>query len=633
MSLLPRGEGPDKGTPFDIAISRLKYQVRSMSSQDTVKQKILDKADIVEVVSQYVQLQKRGGRFFGLCPFHSEKTPSFSVNAERGFYHCFGCGRGGNAIDFVMNVENLTYPEARTYLANKLSIPLEEPTRRHRSHSEIDRYQVMEQAAILYEKWLTENDEAARYVRSRGLTPDFLKQFSIGYAPNGWDQMFNALKTRNIPQEVQQELGLVVPRNTGNGCYDRFRNRVMFPIRNTLGRIIAFGGRAMDPSDPAKYLNTNDTPLFNKSKVLYLLDRAKDRLKERGAILVEGYMDAISMHMHGFNQAVATLGTALTPDHVQILRRYTQKFTLLYDGDNAGINAARRGVEVFFEQGLSPLVAILPGGQDPDDYVKSGGKDAMQNLLDQAIDGFDFYLQQALKKHNPATPNGKMSLVEEVAPLFARLPEQLLVNDYTARMASRIGSDINALKEALRNRMASVPNYNRPVTTTPIQQEEKQEIPEPVKNVKEGLIRLLAFHLGTIIPDGMFPSEKPTLFAQTDIENDLTAHLGKLKDGSSYDSLLGVMIKEILGKNKRQKEVSSTSASKLETLFTKPEQRTLFIAIVEKEPLPNTEKQLRTMRDEVWQNLLTLVKQREFDELRRQGDLKALNAMLFQQGK
>ncbi len=324
-----------------------------MADTDRIKEQILEKADIGEIVSQYVRLQNRGGRYFGLCPFHKEKTPSFSVNPERGFFHCFGCGKGGNVIDFIMGVENLTYAEARRYMAEKLGIPIETPSGQPRSHSEIDRYQVMEQAAQFYAKCLSTHAEALKYLQSRQLNPQAIRQFGLGFAPENWDSLFSTMRQRKIPEKVLEELGLIIPRRENGGYYDRFRNRIMFPIRNTLGRVIAFGGRSMDPNDRAKYLNSNDTPLFNKSKVLYLLDRAKEVLKERGAVLVEGYMDAISLHVRGFQQAVASLGTALTADHIQILRRYTQDFILLYDGDSAGIRAAMRGVELFFESGYT----------------------------------------------------------------------------------------------------------------------------------------------------------------------------------------------------------------------------------------------------------------------------------------
>ncbi|MGC9326064.1 MAG: DNA primase, partial [Candidatus Hinthialibacter sp.] len=397
-----------------------------MADVDRVKQQILEQANIVEIVGKYVRLQNRGGRFFGLCPFHKEKTPSFSVNAERGFFHCFGCGKGGNVIDFVMEMENLTYGEARRHLAAQMGIRLDPPSGARRSHDEIDRYQLMDQAAQYFAKRLQHNQTALHYLHSREVKPEHIHHFGLGFAPNEWDGLLIEFRKRKIPEKVLEELGLIIPRKDGSGYYDRFRNRIMFPIRNTLGRVIAFGGRSLDPNDQAKYLNSNDTPLFNKSKVLYLLDKAKDVLKERGAVSVEGYMDAISLHMRGFQQTVASLGTSLTPDHIQILRRYTQNFTLLYDGDAAGIRAAMRSVELFLESGRTVRAALLPEGMDPDDYIKQYGAEAMQKYLDDSKDGFEFYIEQTSVHHDIKTMQGKLEMVEAVMPLFARIQDPLL---------------------------------------------------------------------------------------------------------------------------------------------------------------------------------------------------------------
>ena len=319
----------------------------------------------MKIISSYSKLLRKGNRFFGLCPFHKEKSPSFSVHPERGYFHCFGCGKSGNSIDFIMDAENLTYGEARRYLATKLGIPIVSYSGEKRDHEEIDRYQVMDLAAQLYSQAIQKNTFAMEYAKNRGLSDAHIHQFSLGYAPDGWDNLCRAMKQKNIPDTVLTELGLIIPRKEGSGFYDRFRNRLMFPIRNTLSRVIAFGGRALDPKDNAKYLNSNETSLFSKSKVLYLLDQAKNVLKDKGAILVEGYMDAITLHVYGFTQAVASLGTSLTKEHVNILRRYTSDFTLLYDGDNAGINAAVRGVDIFLEMGVFPQSRSFADGCGP----------------------------------------------------------------------------------------------------------------------------------------------------------------------------------------------------------------------------------------------------------------------------
>ncbi len=597
-----------------------------MATTDPVKEKILEQADIVETVSQYVRLQNRGGRYFGLCPFHQEKTPSFSVNPERGFFHCFGCGQGGNVIDFIMGVETLTYSEARRLLADKLGIPIETSSRKKKPHGEIDRYQVMELSAKAYAKTLSSNQTAMEYLKGRGLSGEHIKQFGLGYAPDSWDFLHTELKRKKIPETVQQELGLTVPRKQGVGHYDRFRKRIMFPIRNTLGRVIAFGGRSLDKDAQAKYLNSTDTPLFNKSKVLYLLDRAKNCMKERGAVIVEGYMDAIALHAQGFDHTVATLGTALTRDHAKILHRYTRSFVLFYDGDSAGIKAAMRGVETFFESGLSVRVATPPGGQDPDDYVRANGAEALQKLLDDAPDGYDFYLRQASKELDHTTPDGKTAIVEAMLPLLSRVSEAFVLKDYVRELAGRLGSDLDPLENAIRAKLRKGIYTNapqRPAEPAPAQ-------PQRSTNIhKETLIRLLAFHIGIVTPDRMQPHDRPSLFTQDDIERRIPEQIPYLPKDEALDPI----IKKLL--HPPQIEKQSSEAARLAELFPESGERALLISILEKIPLPNTEKALRTMRDDFFTTLDQATQKTQFETIKRGADgndpqaLQAMNDLIF----
>ena len=468
-----------------------------MAKTDTVKEQILNKADLADIVSSYVRLKQAGGRLFGLCPFHKEKTPSFSVHPDRQFFHCFGCGKSGNAIDFVMEVENLTFPEAKRFLAGKLGIRIEEQRGRDRPHGEIDRYQVMDIAAQLYVKWLRENQTAIDYIKSRQLTGEHARTFGMGYAPDRWDSLLHALKQRGFPEAVQSELGLIIPRKEGNGFYDRFRHRIMFPIRNTLGRVIAFGGRALRSDEQAKYLNSNDTSLFNKSRVLYLLDRAKKVIKDNGVVIVEGYMDAIALHVHGFEQTVATLGTALTKEHLAILKRYTKDCTLLYDGDAAGINAAKRGVELFFEAGQAVRVVLMPQGLDPDDFLKSRGREELQQLLETAPDGFEFYLSQILIGRNTSTPAGKSEIVNGMLPLLARISEAYIRQDYIRILADRIGSEAAVLQQSVAKALEKSV-YRRMRETNDVESVPIKQVKRHSDITKEMLLRLLSFHYGLV---------------------------------------------------------------------------------------------------------------------------------------
>ncbi len=603
-----------------------------MAQVDRVKEEILSKADIAEIISQYITLTKRGGRLFGLCPFHKEKTPSFSVNAESQFFHCFGCGQGGNVIDFIMGVENLTFFEAKRFLANKLGIRYEEYSDRKKTHREIDRYQVMDVAAQLYGNWLQSDATAKEYVLSRGFSEEDIKHFTIGFAPNSWDNLRSAMIKRGIPVEVQSELGLIVPRQSGDGFYDRFRNRIMFPIRNTIGRVIAFGGRTMDPEDPAKYLNSNETPIFNKSKTLFLLDRAKSYIKDRGAVISEGYMDAISLHRHGFQQSVATLGTAITKEHLSVLKRYTTSFTLLYDGDNAGIKAAMRGVETFFETGMTTKVALLPEGEDPDDYLKKRGAEELQLLIDSALDGFEFYLSRIVAQHDPSIPKGKSDIVREMVPLLAKISEGFIRKDYIRLLAHRIGSEIplvetfvyQAIKKQYRGKKQDDPSINNVPT---------KEADKGLSILKKTLVRLLAVHHGLLpIPD-LEGNSHITIFSEELLKTSLPQWIESLRDETNTDRIVLKIVKT---------DVPSEGniAAKLSALFPEQQDFAEYISIIESEPLPNDQESLRKMTEDVILGLQQRFEKKKLRDLltKSNGDFRAsafreMNDMIFAGGK
>ncbi|MBN2328774.1 MAG: DNA primase [Candidatus Omnitrophica bacterium] len=578
-----------------------------MADVDRVKQQILDQADIVEVIGKYVRLQNRSGRFVGLCPFHKEKTPSFSVNAERGFFHCFGCGKGGNVIDFVMGVENLTYGEARRHLAAQLGIRLDPPSGARRSRDEIDRYQLMDQAALFFVKRLQNNQNALNYLQSREVRPEHIQQFGLGFAPNEWDGLLVEFRKRKIPEKVLEELGLIIPRKDGSGYYDRFRNRIMFPIRNTLGRVIAFGGRSLDPNDHAKYLNSNDTPLFNKSKVLYLLDKAKDVLKERGAVLVEGYMDAISLHMRGFQQTVASLGTSLTLDHIQILRRYTKNYTVLYDGDSAGIRAAMRSVELFLESGHTVRAALLPEGMDPDDYIKQYGAEAMQKFLDDSMDGFEFYAEQSSIHHDAKTMQGKLEIVESVMPLFARIQDPMLKKDCIARLAKHLDNqEISVVESTIAQKLKTgkYQTYSAP-------QDEKQSAPtlkknDPYAHLKEPLIRLLALQKGLLSVENVSSKQASTLFSTQQI-SEMKELMPLVNENSRLDALISRLM-EFTGENPQ-----GGQAARLAEFFPANDDAAPFLSVTESEPLPNNADDLQKL----WRDLAGALKTIQEKQRRR----------------
>ncbi|HVN72900.1 MAG TPA: DNA primase, partial [Desulfomonilia bacterium] len=342
-------------------------------------------SDIVAVISEYVHLKKKGKSFWGLCPFHSEKTPSFHVDPDKQIYKCFGCDRGGDVITFVMDKKGLSFAEATAELALKAGITLEADNKKQPASEKKVYYDANKAAMAFFEQQLASSKgEAARtYLSGRGISGDTIKAFRLGFAPDTWDSLAAYLRSKGIPQAAAEKAGLIAPRKTG-GFYDRFRGRIMFPIIDLTGEVIGFGGRIISEGEP-KYLNTPESPIFEKKRVLFNLHAARNLIRQGGAVVVEGYMDVISLANAGFTASVATLGTALGEDHVRLLRRFTDDITLVFDGDSAGRNAMVRALEPFLESDVIPKVVILPQGKDPDDVAREG-MDLWQGFLASAQD-------------------------------------------------------------------------------------------------------------------------------------------------------------------------------------------------------------------------------------------------------
>ena len=349
---------------------------------DEIVAKIKDAVNIVDLIGESVRLERKGRNYGGLCPFHDEKTPSFIVSPDRQTWHCFGCGKGGDVFTFIMEKEGLSFPEALEELARRAGITL--PKRRGRPQA-ADLYSVMEMAVDFYRRELRSPAGAAGmgYLSRRNITPKDADAFEMGWAPASWQQLNDALRREGATQEQLLRCGLVSQGE--RGCYDRFRGRVMFPIRNVSGRCIALGGRIVD-GEGAKYLNSPEGPLYSKKDNLYLLDKAKSTIREKGrSILVEGYMDAIRLHMHGHKETVASLGTALTEEQASLLRRFANRCYICYDADAAGQNATLRGMYVLQRAGLQVYVVQFPGGKDPDEMLQTeGGDELFDNALESA---------------------------------------------------------------------------------------------------------------------------------------------------------------------------------------------------------------------------------------------------------
>jgi DNA primase len=419
--------------------------------------RVRESTDLVELVREHIPALKKAGRNFqARCPFHQERTPSFSVNRDMGLFKCFGCGVGGDAFKFVMLTEGLSYPEAIRKLASRVNITIEEAkpeavTAESRERQSL--YQVMEDAARFYHRHLLESDEAApvrEYLSKRGVNAETLEQFQIGFAPASGSALKDAARRKGWSLEILEKSGLLRRKEGGSTTFDHFWNRIMFPIWDAQGRIIAFGGRAQGDAMP-KYINSPETPIYSKSRHLYGLFQGIAALrKSRHAVILEGYMDVAVCHQYGFLMTSATLGTALTPDHVRLLRRYAETVTLLFDPDSAGAQATLRGGELLVAEGFSVRVVTLPDELDADELLVRDGAAKLQECLDTSISFLEYSLMRALKKHPISTPEGKLAASKEVLPLIQKVKDPVLQDEYLSRLADGVGVDRAALGRQLK---------------------------------------------------------------------------------------------------------------------------------------------------------------------------------------
>lgn len=424
-----------------------------MRFSDDFIEKVKDSTDIVAVVGEYVQLKKAGTSWKGLCPFHREKSPSFIVSPNRRSFHCFGCGKGGNAVTFLMAMENLPFPEALKALAQKAGLPIPQVERDEASEArERERarlFEINESAAKFFRAHLksAEGASARAYLTKRGLSEEQWTSFGIGWAPAGWETLKSAaLKSGYRPEELVAA-GLLVKNEEKGSIYDKFRDRVIFPVRDTFGRILAFGGRAQGDAEP-KYLNSPETIVFKKGECLFLLDAARDTVRAKGySLVVEGYFDAITLHVHGFTNAVATLGTALTRDHARLLKRYAPEVVVLYDADAAGQAAVKRGIEPLLSEGLRARVLTLPDAKDPDEFLQRHPREELEGLLQAAPDFFR-WRAAGMKPALAGQPRENIfRALGEVTPLIARLPDEASIQGACAAVEAELGLDNRSLLE------------------------------------------------------------------------------------------------------------------------------------------------------------------------------------------
>ena len=462
---------------------------------------LVERSDIVDVVSGYVRLGKKSGsNLFGLCPFHSEKTPSFSVSPDKQIYHCFGCGKGGGVINFIMEIEGLTFPEAVEFLARRAGMPIPEEENDAESRKRARMLALNKDAArFFYEQLATPAGGAAReYMATRRIGRATAKNFGVGFAPDSWDSLRNAMKAKGYTDFELADAGLV-RRGKTSGFYDTFRNRLMFPVIDVRGNVIGFSGRILGDGEP-KYMNSPETLVFNKSRNLFALNLAK-KSKSGYIILSEGNIDVVSLHQAGFDSAVASLGTSLTPEQARLLSRFTNQVIIAYDNDGAGIKAAQRAIGILERLDVKVKVLRLNGAKDPDEFIKLKGPDAFRNLLEASENQVDYRLRSVTDKYDLSEDEQKVEFLKEATDLVARLPGEMERQVYARRVAELAGVAQEAVtgeverrrKRALRSaRQSDEREQTRPERQMqPIERSLRYDDPGSAA-AEEGLIRLLA---------------------------------------------------------------------------------------------------------------------------------------------
>lgn len=441
---------------------------------------VRERMDIVELVSGYVSLKRSGANHMGLCPFHSEKSPSFSVNSGRQFFHCFGCGVGGDVFSFLMKMEGLSFPDAVRRLAERTGVELEEcklsPEEERRQQEKDRLYRVNEIATGYFHRMLMEDPagEAGRqYLKMRGYGRKGAGEYQIGYAPEGWEGLVRHLKAEGVDLQDARTLGLIRPSKEGRGDYDLFRARLIFPIFNLAGRVVAFGGRVLDDSKP-KYINSPESPIYHKGSVLFGLYQARQSMRQAGeAILVEGYFDQLALNRSGFPHAVATCGTALTPEHAKLLKRYVQRVLLLFDQDAAGRKATFKAMEMLQGEGLPTVVVDLAAGEDPDSFLRREGADLFRQRLEGARSAMELFIEETLADAGSSI-EGQARAAEIVAGKLAILPSELEQDLYLKSLADRTGIALQLLQQQLEQARSKPRNVER---SRPAQRQPEWEPP------------------------------------------------------------------------------------------------------------------------------------------------------------
>ncbi|MGQ9647363.1 MAG: DNA primase [Thermodesulfobacteriota bacterium] len=453
---------------------------------------IRDRASLVEVVSDYVSLKKAGKNYKGLCPFHSEKTPSFMVNEEKQIFHCFGCGEGGDVFAFLMKVAHLSFPQAIKELAERYGVKLPSkefsPAQKKELAKREALFQINQVTSEYFHDLLTvrkEGGEARRYLSERGIREEILREHRLGYSLDRWDGLVQHLRERKVSLELAWELGLIFPKKK-EGWYDAFRGRIIFPIFDLHQRVVGFGGRVIGGGEP-KYYNSPESSIYHKGEILYGLQVARRYIPSKDCvIIVEGYFDLLTLHQHGFKHGVATLGTALTTQHIRTLKRYTRNLITIFDADPAGVQASLRSLPLFLEEEVSGKTMLLPKGEDPDSFLRKGKADELERGIAEAVPLMDFFFEHLMKTYDAKSIDGKVRIAEEGVALIRKIPDVIRKDFYLRTLAECLD-----LKESLLHDMV------RRTLKRPIRSGEDLKSPSVEKDLpksEETLVRLMIQH-------------------------------------------------------------------------------------------------------------------------------------------
>jgi DNA primase len=512
--------------------------VSGFFSEEKVSE-IRERASILAVVSDFVTLKKTGRNYKGLCPFHSEKTPSFMVNEEKQIFHCFGCGEGGDVFTFLMKTGHFSFPQAVEELAKRYGVKLPSKELSPAQKRELTKkdllFQINQAASEYYHDLLTcqkEGEVARRYLSERGIRAEIIEEHRLGYSLDRWDGLVQHLQGKRFQMELARELGLIFPKKK-EGWYDAFRGRIIFPIFDLYQRVVGFGGRVIKEGEP-KYLNSPESAIYHKGEVLYGLHAAKRSVPVKDQVLIaEGYFDLLTLHQYGFQQSVATLGTALTPDHIRTLKRYTHNLVTVFDGDSAGVQATLRCLPLLLEEEVWGETVILPRGEDPDGFLRKGNREAFDKMIEKRVPLIDFFLEGRMKSRNMRSIEEKVKVAKEALGLIRRIPEGIRRDFYLKVLAEKL----DLQEAALREMLGPSPKEPRKETEKP----QPRDPEEPFSRSEEMVVSLLIHHpefIPAVFEEGILEDfESPRLKRLAEDLGDLFQKKGRIELPGALETL------------------------------------------------------------------------------------------------